>query len=40
VDAEVQLPADAQPRIYASEVAFQSTGVEFEKHLTFVLQSH
>ena len=39
VDAEVQLPADAQPGIYAYEVAFESSRVEFEKRLTFVVQA-
>jgi len=39
VDAEVQLPADAQPGVYAYEIAFESARVDFEKRLTFVVQS-
>lgn len=39
VDAEVQLPEDAEPGVYAYEVAFESSGVGFEKRLTFVVQS-
>ena len=39
VDAEVQLPADARPGIYAYEVAFKSSRIEFEKRLTFVVQA-
>lgn len=38
VDAEVQLPPDAEPGVYAYEVAFQGAGVDFEKSLTFVVQ--
>jgi hypothetical protein len=39
VDAEVQLPSDAEPGVYAYEVAFESAPVGFEKRLTFVVQS-
>jgi hypothetical protein len=39
VDAEVQLPDDAEPGVYAYEVAFHSADVGFEKRLTFVVQS-
>lgn len=39
VDAEIELPVDAEPGIYAFEVAFDSRQVEFEKRLTFVVQA-
>jgi hypothetical protein len=37
VDAEVALPEDAEPGIYAYEVVFESPRVAFEKQLTFVV---
>ena len=39
VDAEVQLPPDAQPGVYAYEIAFESARVDFEERLTFVVES-
>lgn len=37
VDAEVQLPRDAEPGVYAYEIAFQGGDVAFERRLTFVV---
>jgi hypothetical protein len=38
VDAEVQLPEDAEPGVYAYEVSFEGRRLSFEKSLTFVVQ--
>ena len=38
VDAEIMLPEDAEPGVYAYEVAFASDRVSFEKSLTFVVK--
>lgn len=37
VDAVVQLPEEAEPGIYAYEVAFASDDLSFEKRLTFLV---
>jgi hypothetical protein len=39
VDAEVALPEDAEPGIYAYELAFKSAALSFERSLTFVVRS-
>jgi len=39
VDAQVQLPAHAEPGVYAYEIAFRGERVDFEERLTFVVQS-
>jgi hypothetical protein len=39
VDAEVNLPDDAEPGVYAFEVAFKSATLKFEKHLTFIVRT-
>jgi hypothetical protein len=38
VDAEVSLPDDADPGVYAYELEFEGAGVSFEKRLTFVVR--
>jgi hypothetical protein len=38
LDAEISLPDNAAPGIYAFEVAFQSARLDFEKSLTFVVR--
>ena len=38
VDAEVSLPPDAEPGVYAYEIGFQGSGVRFEKRLTFIVR--
>jgi hypothetical protein len=37
VDAEVSLPDDAEPGVYAYEIAFQGQALNFRKSLTFVV---
>lgn len=37
VDASVLLPEDAEPGVYAFEVQFHGRDVDFEKHVTFVV---
>jgi hypothetical protein len=39
VDAEVQLPPDAEPGVYAYEISFESDQLAFEKSLTFVVSA-
>jgi len=39
IDAMVDLPADAEPGVYAYELEFESDSVEFEKVLTFVVEA-
>ncbi len=39
LDAEVTLPEDAQPGIYAYEMDFESAALSFEKSLTFVVRA-
>lgn len=38
VDTLVELPEEAEPGVYAYELAFQSSSIAFEKHLTFVVR--
>ena len=38
VDAEVTLPENAEPGIYAYEMAFDSAALRFQKSLTFVVR--
>jgi hypothetical protein len=38
VDAEVSLPENAEPGIYAYEVGFKGAALSFEKSLTFVVR--
>jgi hypothetical protein len=38
VDAEVSLPGDAEPGIYAYEIAFESRRLIFDKSLTFLVR--
>lgn len=39
VDAEVSLPENAEPGIYAYELEFKGTRLSFEKSLTFLVQA-
>ena len=39
VDAEVTLPENAEPGIYAYEMAFSGAALSFEKSLTFVVRA-
>jgi hypothetical protein len=39
LDAEVTLPEDAQPGIYAYEMDFKGAALHFEKRLTFVVRA-
>ena len=39
LDAEVTLPEDAQPGIYAYEMDFRGSALRFEKSLTFVVRA-
>ena len=39
LDAEVTLPEDAQPGIYAYEMDFKGAALRFEKRLTFVVRA-
>jgi hypothetical protein len=39
VDAEVTLPENAEPGIYAYEMAFKGAALRFEKSLTFVVHA-
>jgi hypothetical protein len=39
IDASVALPADAEPGVYAYEVDFESESLDFEKHLTFIVET-
>jgi len=39
VDAFVTLPEDAKPGIYSYEFGFESSAVNFDEHLTFVVES-
>jgi hypothetical protein len=39
IDASVVLPGDAEPGVYAYEVEFESESLDFEKYLTFVVET-
>jgi len=39
VDAFVEIPENAEPGVYAYEVAFSGRGLEFEKSLTFLVKA-
>lgn len=39
VDAFVQLPPNAEPGVYAYEIAFEGGRVRFDEHLTFVVDA-
>lgn len=38
IDAFVEIPADAEPGVYAYEVAFSGKGLSFDKSLTFLVE--
>lgn len=38
IDAFVEIPADAEPGVYAYEVAFSGKGLSFNKSLTFLVK--
>jgi hypothetical protein len=38
VDAFVEIPEDAEPGVYAYEVAFRGKGLRFDKSLTFLVR--
>lgn len=39
VDTSVDLPRDAEPGIYAYELDFQSDSIDFDEHLTFLVEA-
>jgi len=38
IDAFVEIPEDAEPGVYAYEVAFSGKGLSFDKSLTFLVK--